>query len=61
MAGPNLTPDHYDTWLDPHHHDTGELCALLVQPADGQLNAQPVSMAVNSVRNNGAHLLDALT
>ncbi|MCX5384184.1 SOS response-associated peptidase [Streptomyces sp. NBC_00083] len=54
-----LTPDHYDTWLDPHHHDTEDLRALLTQPADGRLDARPVSTAVNNVRNNGAHLLDA--
>ncbi|MER8236635.1 SOS response-associated peptidase [Streptomyces sp. NPDC094049] len=49
-----LTPDHYDTWLDPHH-DTDDLRALLTQPADGRLDIRPVSTAVNSVRNNGAH------
>ncbi|GAA1535057.1 SOS response-associated peptidase [Streptomyces albidochromogenes] len=53
-----LTPDHYDTWLDPHHQDTDDLRALLTQPAGGRLNARPVSTAVNSVRNNGPHLLD---
>ncbi|MFE1950506.1 SOS response-associated peptidase [Streptomyces sp. NPDC059524] len=53
-----LTPDHYDTWLDPHHQDTDDLRALLTQPGGGRLDARPVSMAVNSVRNNGPHLLD---
>ncbi|MFE4651450.1 SOS response-associated peptidase family protein [Streptomyces sp. NPDC056707] len=46
-----LTPDHYDTWLDPHHQNTEDLCALLSQPADGLLNARPVSTAVNNVRS----------
>ncbi|MFI8823942.1 SOS response-associated peptidase [Streptomyces sp. NPDC053431] len=53
-----LAPDHYDTWLDPHHEDTDDLRALLTQPADGRLDARPVSSAVNSVRNNGPHLVD---
>jgi putative SOS response-associated peptidase YedK len=56
-----LTPDHYDAWLDPHHHDAEELRALLTRPADGNLEARPVSTAVNNIRNNGAHLLDAVT
>jgi putative SOS response-associated peptidase YedK len=53
-----LTPDHYDAWLDPEHQDPDELRALLGQPAEGHLQARPVSTAVNSVRNNGPHLLD---
>ncbi len=53
--------DHYDSWLDPHHQDPDELRALLTQPADGHLDARPVSTAVNNVRNNGPQLLDALT
>ncbi|MCX2181431.1 SOS response-associated peptidase [Streptomyces sp. SKN60] len=56
-----LTPDHYDTWLDPHHQDTHDLRALLGSPADGRLDALAVSPAVNSVRNNGPHLLDPAT
>lgn len=54
-----LSPGHYDAWLDPHHQDTGDLRALLTQPADGHLDARAVSPAVNNVRNNGPHLLDA--
>ncbi|MFF7176917.1 SOS response-associated peptidase family protein [Streptomyces sp. NPDC008121] len=56
-----LTPDHYDTWLDPHHQDTDDLRALLGQPADGRLDARAVSTAVSNVRNNGPRLLDAAT
>ncbi|MFH9011612.1 SOS response-associated peptidase [Streptomyces sp. NPDC017943] len=55
-----LDPEHYDAWLDPGHQDTEDLRALLTQPADGNLRARPVSTAVNNVRNNGAHLLDAV-
>ncbi|MFE6286469.1 SOS response-associated peptidase [Streptomyces sp. NPDC057877] len=53
-----LTPDHYGAWLDPHHQDPDDLRALLTQPADGNLDARPVSMAVNNVRNNGPELLE---
>jgi putative SOS response-associated peptidase YedK len=55
-----LTPDHYDAWLDPRHQDPEDLRALLTQPADGQLDAKPVSLAVNNVRNNGPQLLDEI-
>ncbi|MEU2548715.1 SOS response-associated peptidase [Streptomyces roseolus] len=54
-----LSPDRYDAWLDPHHQDTGDLRALLTRPADGHLAVRAVSPAVNNVRNNGPHLLDA--
>ncbi|MEU6388072.1 SOS response-associated peptidase [Streptomyces sp. NPDC046939] len=54
-----LAPEHYDTWLDPSHQDTDDLRALLTQPAGGHLKTHPVSTAVNNVRNNGPHLLDA--
>ncbi len=57
----SLTPDHYDAWLDPHQQDPDDLRALLTQPAEGHLNARPVSTAVNNTRNNGPHLLDEAT
>lgn len=53
-----LAPDHYDTWLAPHHQNTEDLRALLSQPAGGLLDARPVSTAVNNVRNHSPHLLD---
>ena len=56
-----LTPDHDDAWLDPHRDDADELRGLLTRPADGHLNARPVSTAVNNTRNNGPHLLDEVT
>jgi putative SOS response-associated peptidase YedK len=56
-----LTPEHYDTWLDPTHQDTGDLRALLTQPAGGRLETRAVSTAVNNVRNDGPRLLDATT
>ncbi|MFJ5548146.1 SOS response-associated peptidase [Streptomyces sp. NPDC093225] len=53
-----LHPDDYATWLDPAHQHTDDLRALLHTPADGRLTATAVSTAVNSVRNNGPHLLE---
>ncbi|MET9968162.1 SOS response-associated peptidase [Streptomyces sp. NPDC006356] len=53
-----LAPEHYDAWLDPDHQSTDDLRALLTPPADGHLDARPVSPAVNSVRNNGPQLVD---
>ncbi|MET8411130.1 SOS response-associated peptidase [Streptomyces sp. NPDC005195] len=55
-----LAPENYDVWLDPHHQDPDELRALLTQPAGGHLDTRPVSTAVNSVRNNGAQLLNRI-
>lgn len=54
-----LDPADYQTWLDPAHQDVHQLRALLHTPAGGRLQARAVSTAVNSVRNNGPHLLDA--
>ncbi|MFJ8143123.1 SOS response-associated peptidase [Streptomyces sp. NPDC096013] len=56
-----LAEDHYDAWLDPANQDADEIRALLGRPADGHLDTRPVSTAVNSVRNNGQHLLDPVT
>jgi putative SOS response-associated peptidase YedK len=52
-----LPPDHYDAWLDPRRQDPGDLRGLLAPPADGHLDARPVSLAVNDVRRNGPELL----
>ncbi|NBM16710.1 SOS response-associated peptidase [Streptomyces sp. GC420] len=50
----------YDAWLDPAQQDTDRLRTLLITPADGHLDARPVSTAVNNVRNDGPQLLDAV-
>jgi putative SOS response-associated peptidase YedK len=52
--------DRYDAWLDPTTSDPERLKELLVPAAPGRLEAYPVSTSVNSVRNNGAELLDPL-
>ncbi|SCK06460.1 SOS response-associated peptidase [Streptomyces sp. WMMB 322] len=53
-----IDPADQAAWLDPSHEDPDELRALLTSPAGGELDARPVSTAVNNVRNNNPHLLD---
>ncbi|MFE0328993.1 SOS response-associated peptidase [Streptomyces sp. NPDC058960] len=53
-----VDPGHQDAWLDPTHQDPARLRVLLNPPADGRLDARPVSTAVNDVRNNGPQLLE---
>jgi putative SOS response-associated peptidase YedK len=53
-----IAPGDFEAWLDPAHQDPAELRALLHEPAAGLLRVREVSLAVNSVRNNGPQLLD---
>ena len=53
-----LPPTAWDEWLDPAQRDLGELGRLLVPAPSGLISIRPVSTEVNSVRNNGPHLLD---
>jgi putative SOS response-associated peptidase YedK len=55
-----LTPDRWDTWLDPARTDGEELRDLLAPPPSGRMRAYPVSTAVSNVRNNGPELLKEL-
>ena len=55
-----VEPERYAAWLDPTRNDPEELRGLLVPAAPGRLAAYPVSTRVNSVRNNGAELLEPL-
>ena len=55
-----VEPERYAAWLDPTISEPEELRNLLVPAAPGRLEAYPVSTAVNSVRNNGPHLLEPL-
>lgn len=50
----------WDRWLDPALPDPGELQGLLVPAADEDLEAYPVSRAVNNVRNDGPSLIEPL-
>ena len=52
-----LSPDDYDTWLDPGITDPEEVQSLM-RPYPGEMQAYPVSRAVNSPKNNTAALLE---
>jgi putative SOS response-associated peptidase YedK len=52
-----IDPQAYDEWLDPTAQVGPDFPGLL-DPSS--IVARPVGTAVNSVRNNGAHLLDPL-
>ena len=52
--------DAWDRWLDPTLPDLGELQGLLVPAPDEDLEAYPVSRAVNNVRNDGPELIERL-
>lgn len=51
-----LSSDDYDRWLYPGITDPAEIQDLL-RPYPGEMQAYPVSSAVNSPRNNTADLL----
>ncbi|MFE7636608.1 SOS response-associated peptidase [Kitasatospora sp. NPDC057518] len=53
-----IAPDDLAIWLSPAHTDPAELHHLLHSPADDTLRVRAVPTTVNSVRNNGPHLLD---
>lgn len=56
-----VEPDGFDSWLDPAPHPTNQLLELLIPAAPGRLDAFPVSMEVNNVRNNGPELIVPLS
>jgi putative SOS response-associated peptidase YedK len=53
-----IEPDRWQDWLDPALTDPSDARALLAPAAAGGLTSYPVSTAVNSVRNNGAELIE---
>ncbi len=53
-----LSHDDYDRWLDPSVTDPGDVQDLL-RPYPGEMQAYPVSRAVNNVRNDGSELTAA--
>jgi putative SOS response-associated peptidase YedK len=55
-----ITADNWDAWLDPRNTDVDHIRELMAPPLDDSLEIYAVSTAVNSVRNNGPHLLDPL-
>jgi len=55
-----IAPQAWADWLDPATSDLGRLQATMVPAMAGGLTSYPVSMAVNSVRNNGPELIKPL-
>ena len=53
-----LPPERWEEWLDPSNDDVEGLRALLVPAPDDLLTLYPVSTKVNSVRNDGAELIE---
>ncbi|WP_018682321.1 SOS response-associated peptidase [Actinokineospora enzanensis] len=56
-----LGRDAWTSWLDPDSSDVAELLAPPALAVVDALEIRPVSQSVNSVRNNGPGLLDAVT
>jgi putative SOS response-associated peptidase YedK len=52
-----LEVEAWDDWLDPAQSDLARVKAHLEFAQPGRFDAYPVSMAVNSTRNNGEQLL----
>ncbi len=50
----------WDEWLSTEQHDTDLLGKLLVPAPSGLITFHPVSTEVNSARNRGEHLVDAV-
>jgi putative SOS response-associated peptidase YedK len=55
-----IEPARWTDWLDPANSDKADLLALLAPATSSGLASYPVSMAVNSVRNNGPALAEPL-
>jgi putative SOS response-associated peptidase YedK len=55
-----IDPGSWDDWLDPGHSDVEDLRGLLAPAVTGGLTSYPVSLTVNSVRNNGPELVEPI-
>ncbi len=55
-----IDPGSWDDWLDPGHSDVDDLRGLLAPAVTGGLISYPVSLTVNSVRNNGPELVEPI-
>jgi len=53
-----IDPSGWTDWLDPAANDVADVRALLTPAAASGLTTYPVSVAVNSVRNNGPSLIE---
>ena len=56
-----IDPERWADWLDPAASDPADVRGLLVPAAVSGLRTYPVSVLVNSVRNNGPQLIEPLT
>lgn len=56
-----IDQERWGDWLDPNVSDVADVRALLVPAAVSGLHTYPVSAQVNSVRNNGAQLIEPLS
>ena len=56
-----IAHDHWADWLNPDNSEPGQLQATMLPAMVGGLTSHPVSMAVNSVRNNGPELIVPLS
>ena len=52
-----LSPEHYDTWMDPELADPVQLKPLLAPYPSELMEAYPVSARVSSPKNNHANLI----
>ena len=55
-----LSPDQFDTWLSDHHQASDQLKSLLVPYQGDDLAMHAVSKAVNSPKNDGIELTEAV-
>ena len=55
-----LAPEDYAAWLDPANQDADGLLDLLKPTPPANWALHPVSRQVNSPRNDGPELLDAV-
>jgi putative SOS response-associated peptidase YedK len=53
-----IAPESWADWLDPGNTDIGDVQSLLAPAVARGLTSFPVSVAVNSVRNNGPELIE---
>jgi len=56
-----IDPASWDDWLDPANSEIADLRSLLAPAAVSGLTTYPVATTVNSVRNNGPHLIEAIS
>ncbi len=53
-----LPPSAWDKWLDPENNDIDSLVKLLKAAPEHLLEAHPVSLMVNNVRETGAEIIE---